>query len=231
MFTLPVFVWTFPPTKVLKVVTLLSVVSTLFTAPWSAYMISTGAKSFGADRHMSEMIPFGGRVPIEEYLFFVLQTFIVCGLFMDMLPEGAEIKPLPRTWSRIPLLLASVPLCGITAYICTTHFHLGAVLLFGLPATLFQLAYRMETLWEYRWSIAKCVGVCTVYLSVVNHWAMARGTWFVEDTAGDAYPGLPVEEVLAPGVNSFLCCVGFVVLMTVMEDVRELIMGRRKKQV
>ena len=56
----------------LLVLTVTAVVAVLYTTPWDNLIVLNGVWSWPADRIVGLTI---GVVPIEEYTFFVLQTF------------------------------------------------------------------------------------------------------------------------------------------------------------
>ncbi len=55
----------------------LAVVAVVYTAPWDNYLVATGVWYYNPRLVLNWTI---GYVPVEEYLFFVLQTFLT-GLF------------------------------------------------------------------------------------------------------------------------------------------------------
>jgi lycopene cyclase domain-containing protein len=53
---------------------IVSVVAIIYTGPWDSAIIANGVWSYGP--HQVEGILFG-HVPLEEYVFYVLQTLLV----------------------------------------------------------------------------------------------------------------------------------------------------------
>lgn len=55
----------------------IAVIALIYTTPWDNYLVWSGVWSYGTDRVMGTI----GYVPVEEYLFFVLQPFLA-GLWL-----------------------------------------------------------------------------------------------------------------------------------------------------
>jgi lycopene beta-cyclase len=51
----------------------ISVVALLYTGPWDNLIVANGVWSYGPQKILGPVI---GRVPIEEYAFYVLQVFL-----------------------------------------------------------------------------------------------------------------------------------------------------------
>src|SRR3990172_9405035 len=63
----------------------------LYTTPWDNYLVATGVWYYNPDLVTGIVI---GYVPIEEYTFFVLETFLP-GLWGWFLARGLSLNPDP----------------------------------------------------------------------------------------------------------------------------------------
>ncbi len=61
------------PAWILIVLGVVSVVALLYTAPWDNWIVIHGVWSYGPHQVLGVVI---GHVPLEEYLFYVLQVFL-----------------------------------------------------------------------------------------------------------------------------------------------------------
>ena len=73
---------------------------------------------------------------------------------------------------------------------------------------------RFEDLWLHKGFILETVSVSTLYLSIVDFWGISHGTWHIDDTLFDVYPGFPFEEFIFFVVTSLMCSCGYVAFMT-----------------
>jgi len=67
-----------PSRRLLVTLAVLSVVAVVYTAPWDNLIITQGVWSYGPRQVLGVVI---GHVPLEEYIFYVLQVFLA-GLVM-----------------------------------------------------------------------------------------------------------------------------------------------------
>lgn len=209
IFTLPVMLWVFPSRNMWKETSILACAAFTYTTPWDNLLIYMSGWSYFPDRVLLVI----GYVPIEEYAFFVIETVIVCGI-CSLLIDGARFKSIPMSRSRIPILVTGFLGLILGVYIGLEHFYLGSLLCWCIPALLIQYCYSIEAVLRHKWLIMKTTGVSTLYLSVIDHWGISHGTWSVDDTVFDVYPGLPFEELAFFFVTSLMCSQGMVLVWT-----------------
>jgi putative membrane protein len=94
-------------------------------------------------------------VPIEEYLFFVLQTLVVSLwlLFLARRLRPGELQPI-RSWSPFGVHILSLLLLWLCAAVfLIARFqpvtYLGLILVWALPPLGLQLAFGADLLWRH----------------------------------------------------------------------------------
>jgi lycopene cyclase domain len=93
--------------------------------------------------------------------------------------------------------------------------YLTILLLWVLPILAIQWAVAGRALWRARRLILATFLVCGTYLSLADHFAIARGIWQIreEGIVGWRLQGhLPLEESLFFYLTVLMCAQGFVML-------------------
>jgi lycopene cyclase domain-containing protein len=171
-----------------------------YTTPWDNYLVATRVWWYDPARTMGVTL---GWVPLEEYLFFVLQTFLA----------GLLLFSLMRRWPPLPSRRAARPRSA--AAVATAAVWLAALLVLGLgwkpgtylglelawalPPIGLQLAVGADTLWRYRRSVLSTLASVTLYVCAVDYLAIGAGVWTIDPAqslrvlAGGV---LPAEEIV-----------------------------------
>ncbi len=95
------------------------------------------------------------------------------------------------------------------------YSYLVLLTLWALPIILIQWAVAGRALWQSRRLLAATVALCSTYLSLADHFAIARGIWQIreEGVLGLRFQGhLPLEEALFFFLTVVMCAQGFVML-------------------
>ena len=166
-------------------------------------MISRGVWGYGD----GAVRAFVGLVPVEEYLFFVLQTLLVGLTYLvqqhDHLPGGVGFQEAAaRVWGsgrkRVYLLMPALLWITTVAFtISGRAFYLASLLACTIPVLYFQWAVGgVHAAGPRRLAIA--VLLPTVYLLVADVVALKQGIWWISNThtIGVRAGLLPLEEVL-----------------------------------
>lgn len=179
----------------------LAVIAVAYTTPWDNYLVATGVWWYDPARVAGITL---GWVPLEEYLFFVLQT-ILTGLWVLLLarrmPRDAAV---PR---RRGLRLGAAAVTGLvwaaSAVMLLSGWapgtYLGLELVWALPPIILQLAVGADVLWHYRRLAGLALGSATLYLCAADALAIGSGTWTIDpaQSVGVLLGGvLPLEEIL-----------------------------------
>ena len=173
---------------------LMAAIAFVYTTPWDSYLVSVGVWGYGDGRVLLR----AGQVPLGEYLFFVLQP-VLAGLWLYRLPMDVGTLEITPSQRAVGVGLGGlVSLSGWWLLSTDATFYLGALFVWAGPVLSLQWGFG----WTYlatRWrTVLLGAGVPTLYLWVVDRFAIANGIWYLSEryTTGYAVPGLglPVEE-------------------------------------
>lgn len=175
------------------------IVAVLYTTPWDNYLVAT--KVWWYDPALVTGIVFGW-VPLEEYVFFVVQT-IMTGMWLIMLARRmtfGHFRPnrSARTWSTA--CVAAIWLASVVLLFSNWKpgTYLALELSWALIPVMVQLAFGADILWHYRKLVLWALIPTTIYLSIGDALAIASGTWTIDpaQSTGILILGLPLEEAI-----------------------------------
>ena len=200
------------PPRVWTGIVVAAVIALVYTAPWDNYLIRRGVWSYPPGRvTLSWRI---GYVPLEEYLFFVLQPILtgLClwsfGLAQDQ-DRGEGVSPRRRLAHRLTGATVAVFLGGVGLLALATGgrwLYAGLILVWSTPPLALHWLYGGDMLWENRRAALLPLGLATVYLWAADRVAIGAGIWSVSPlfSTGWTLLGLPVEEALFFAVTNLL---------------------------
>ena len=189
-------------------------VALLYTTLWDNYLVATGVWWYDPSLVTGLTL---GWVPIEEYVFFIVQT-LMTGLWLIWLvrkiqPAQGEIAPHPGIRWVSTLFLGVV--WALSILILATGWqpgdYLGLILVWALPPIMLQTAFGADILWGYRRLVLLGFIIPTLYLSLADTFAIQSGTWTIDplQTTGLHFPGgLPIEEFIFFLVTNLLISFG-----------------------
>jgi lycopene cyclase domain-containing protein len=195
---------------------LLAVIAFLYTTPWDNHLVRRGVWAYGEDRVIGTI----GWVPVEEYLFFLLQP-ILCGLWLYLVlarTVGVD-RPPPGVVQRGPLwpAIAWLAAAGAGALMLRADAttYLGLILAWAAPVLAAQWAYARHELVRLGRLAVLAVAVPTLWLWVADAVAIRLGIWTISRryTVGLAPFGLPVEEAVFFLVTNLLVVQGLVMFL------------------
>jgi lycopene beta-cyclase len=190
----------------------LAAIAFAYTTPWDNYLVWRGVWWYGADRVIGTL----GHVPIEEYLFFLLQPFLT-GLWTYHLllrREGSRavsgLREIPglrlepaSARPGVVRLVGALPWFGLGvlgAWMLTfeSGVYMGLILAWAAPVVGLMWLYLGPALWRLVHVAGLAIAVPTVYLWVADAVAIRQGIWAISErfTLGWAPGGLPVEEAV-----------------------------------
>lgn len=202
-----------------KAVLLHALVALAYTTPWDNYLVAN--RIWWYDPALVTGLTLGW-VPIEEYTFFVVQTWMT-GLWLltcaRRLPPPPDTVPLRPGLRRATLGAAGV-LWGAWLSLLlsgwTQGLYMSILLVWALPPIALQLAFGADILWRYRRLVALGLLPPTLYLWAVDALAISGGTWTINpaNTVGlDLARVLPLEEAVFFLVTNTLIVFGMVLLL------------------
>lgn len=182
--------------RVQLAIPLVCLIAVSYTTPWDNYLVAQEIWWYGSNRVLGTI----GHVPIEEYLFFVLQPLLT-GLFLYQYLGRYEIAP--RNPSPKAPWLGTAVFVGLTAvgavFLTVGHTpatYLSLILVWAPPILAGMWLYDGETLWAFRKTLLITTALPTLYLWVADAIAIRVGIWTIsqEYTLGVSPFGLPIEE-------------------------------------
>jgi lycopene cyclase domain-containing protein len=183
--------------RVRVAIPLVCLIAVSYTTPWDNYLVAKEVWWYGADRVIGTI----GHVPIEEYLFFVLQP-ILTGLFLYQYlhrytPPLGETVQKRAPWAGAGVFIG-LTILGVTFLLDGTPgtLYLGLILAWAPPILGGMWLYDGETLWGLRRTVFVTTGVPTLYLWIADAIAIGSGIWTIapQYTVGLSFFGLPLEE-------------------------------------
>jgi lycopene beta-cyclase len=205
--------WTLP---------VMALIALIWTTPWDNYLVYRGVWWYGVDRVVGTI----GYVPVEEYLFFVLQpllagawTYVV--LARAGLPPAVRSRPRPgsvpgadaRGLGVALYLLAAA--AGALALTFRAGLYLGLILVWSAPVLAAQWFFIAHAVARAPATFALCVVPPTLYLWVADRFAIGAGIWSIapQYTIGFVPFGLPFEEAVFFLVTNLLVVQGVLLFL------------------
>jgi lycopene beta-cyclase len=188
----------------------IATIALVYTTPWDNYLVRSGVWGYGADRVIGAI----GYVPIEEYLFFVLQPLLTGLWLYGLLPSSrTERGRYVRTAGTIAYALLAV--AGGFLLARPEGTYLGLILVWAAPVLALQWLYGGREIWARKRALALGVAVPTLYLWAADAVAIHLGIWEISTahTLGPALGPLPLEEAVFFLVTNLLVVQGLLLLI------------------
>jgi lycopene cyclase domain-containing protein len=176
------------------------VVALIYTTPWDNYLVAT--KVWWYDPALVTGLTLAW-VPIEEYIFFILQTLLT-GLWLmwlarKLVPYQGECLSRPDLRWWLTICLGIIWLISLAMLIAgwLPGTYLALILVWAVPPIMLQTAFGADILWGFRRLVIPGFLIPTLYLSLADTLAIRSGTWTINpgQTTGIHFPGgLPIEE-------------------------------------
>ncbi len=170
----------------------------IYTTPWDNYLVATAVWHYDT-RLVTGVIL--GYVPLEEYIFFVLDTLLV-GLWWQFLSRRIsatnDFHPSAKLRMWCSLALGAVWLAATVAYFSGWRpgTYLLITLAWALPPIILQIAFGGDVLWHHRKLVGWVIFPIGLYLSFADLLAIRAGIWAIDpaQSTGLFIGGLPLEE-------------------------------------
>lgn len=172
---------------------LLAAIALVYTTPWDNYLVWRGVWSYGTDRILGTI----GYVPLEEYLFFILQP-VLGGLWLYLLHHTETTSTGGVAHWIGAAVYCTLALFGLFLLRRPDGTYLGLILVWAAPILALQWAYAGREIWARRRLWAAGVAIPTVYLCAADAVAIHEGIWRIseEHTLGPVLGPLPLEEAI-----------------------------------
>lgn len=189
------------------------VIAVAYTTPWDNYLVASRVWWYDPARVMGVTL---GWVPLEEYVFFVLQTLLTGLVLLAALRRAGPAAPFrASTRMRFASSAAAMATAGIAAAVLAGGWRPGAylslILAWALPPIALQLAVGADVLWHRRRATLGTLAAAVLYLGAADALAIRRGIWTIDpaQSLGWKVGGtLPVEEVVFFVVTNALIVAG-----------------------
>jgi lycopene beta-cyclase len=180
----------------------MATIAVVYTTLWDNYIVALSVWTYDPARIWGIVL---GVVPLEEYLFFVLQTILTAQVLLGIAPHlGRRAQESCPEQRRKPggadsLVLHWIPFVVGGAATPTGPFtYLVLETGWALPVIALQWILGHEVL-RARWrALVAAVTVPSVYLTLADALAIHEGVWTINPalTLGVAPAGIVLEEAL-----------------------------------
>jgi len=206
-------------------------VAVVYTTPWDNYLVARGVWGYDPSGVVQEWTL--GVVPLEEYVFFVLQPIMT---WLSVLYFGAHqlaaetygSVPRVRTWrARVVGMGVALGMAALGVFALLVDMrglYFGLILTWAAPVIGFHWFYGGDYLWTQRRWLGRAILLPTIYLWVVDRIALEWGIWHIspEYSTGWHLLGLPVEEAFFFLVTNFFVAQGLLLYFDYLEKRRAL---------
>jgi len=189
----------------------------IYTTPWDNYLVATGVWWYDPELVTGLTL---GWVPIEEYIFFILQTALT-GLWAlavqrYILKEKPMIKQNPRLCLLSSGFLATGWLFSVVLLLSDWQAatYLALILSWALIPVLIQVAFGADILLAYWRSLVLIIWIPTLYLWLLDAMALAGGIWTIDpaQTTGLKLGAIPIEEMLFFFITNLIIAFGMMLM-------------------
>ncbi|HEX6041024.1 lycopene cyclase domain-containing protein [Longimicrobium sp.] len=188
-------------------------IALVYTTPWDTELIRRGVWGYGPERVMGTI----GLIPIEEYMFFVLQP-LLAGLWFYRLvpPDLSDAAPPSATmrWSGTAVY-ALLALLGVWLLQRREGTYMGMILAWAAPVLAAQWALIAGRIAAAPRAFILGIAVPTAYLWVADAIAIHLGIWHISktQTLGVRFGSLPLEEATFFLATTLLCVQGLTLFL------------------
>jgi lycopene cyclase domain-containing protein len=208
----------------------IALIALVWTTPWDNYLVWRGVWGYGAERVVATI----GYVPIEEYMFIVLQPLLT-GLLLCLLLARSSVRE--RT---VPVsedntaraaramgvaIYGALALAGVFAVIAGGRLtYAGLILVWAAPVLAAQWYFAARAIARHWRSALSATAIASLYLWVADRIAIGLGVWTIapEWSTGVMLVGLPIEEALFFLLTNLLVVQGLLWMLDGAQRIRRL---------
>ncbi|MGQ9768094.1 MAG: lycopene cyclase domain-containing protein [Anaerolineae bacterium] len=189
----------------------------VYTTPWDNYLVATGVWRY--DPHLVAGIVLGW-VPLEEYLFFVLQTLLtalwtVALIRTALLQTEVVARSALRRAAAVIVVAIWMEAAALTLVGWAAGTYLTLILVWALVPLFIQMAFGADILFAYGRRLLPAIAAPTFYLWAVDALAIGSGTWTLDpgQTTGLTIGILPIEEMLFFLMTNLIIAFGMTLML------------------
>lgn len=185
----------------------------VYTTPWDSELIRRGVWGYGPERVVGTI----GLIPVEEYMFFILQPLLTGLWFYRMIgPRDADAPPAAPAVRWGPAVgYALLAAWGWVLLQSERGTYLGMILAWAAPVLAAQWAVAGGRIGAARRTFLLGVGIPTLYLWMADAIAIRLGIWRISETQtlGIKFGPLPLEEATFFLATNLLCVQGLTLFL------------------
>ncbi|MCO4755206.1 MAG: lycopene cyclase domain-containing protein [Bacteriovoracaceae bacterium] len=205
----------------------LVILALVYTTPWDNYLVASNVWWYGKDRVLGTI----GYVPIEEYLFFILQT-VFTGLWFYILqtkfsliksPSNSYLRHLGSGFYIFMFLVGAYSLS------VTNMKYLGLILVWAIPILILQWAIGGKYLINNFKLFTLSFLPPTIYFWVADALAIEWNIWAISETytLGLKVGGLPLEEAVFFLVTNLMVAQGLILFIVMRKELQKVLEFKR----
>ncbi len=191
-----------------------------YTTPWDNYLVATGVWWYDPDLVIGIRL---GWVPVEEYLFFIVQTMLT-GFWALNLMRLKWLRAASPVRSNLPVRMKAFLFVGSAWLVSTAALlagwksgtYLTLILSWALIPIMVQLLFGADILFANWRLVGLIVLPITFYLWLVDALAIRSGTWTIDpaQTMGIDVGVLPLEEMIFFFMTNVIIGFGLVLMLS-----------------
>ena len=201
-------------------ITVLATLAMIYTTPWDNFLVANKVWWYGKDRVIGTI----GYVPIEEYCFFILQTYMTgFWTFLLWLKSDKSKIPLKKPILKVTVILALLVLeiFSIIMLKSDSSFYMGLILSWGLPIVIIQLFAGFGYIATHFKTYLLAFIPPSVYLCFADAYAIYAGIWDISKdfTLGLKFGPLPIEEATFFFMTNIMVAQGLLLFLYMKDSI------------
>jgi lycopene cyclase domain-containing protein len=189
----------------------------IYTTLWDNYLVATGVWWYDPELVTGLTL---GWVPIEEYIFFILQTALTGVWALAVQRYILREKPVIKESAHMRWLSSGLLAAGwlVSAALLLSDWQAGTyltlILSWALIPVLIQAAFGADILLAYWRSLLLIIWIPTLYLWLLDAMALEGGVWTIDpvQTTGLKLGAIPIEEMLFFFMTNLIIAFGMMLM-------------------
>ena len=202
-------------------ITILSLLALIYTTPWDNFLVANKVWWYGTDRILGTI----AYVPVEEYCFFVLQTYMTgFWTFLLWLKSDKSKVSLKKPILKAGLIIALfvIEFFSILMIKIDSSFYMGLILSWSIPIVLIQTLAGFGYIAAHFKTFFMAFMLPSLYLCLADAYAIYNGIWDISKnfTLGIKFGPLPLEEVVFFFMTNIMVAQGLLLFLYMKEDLK-----------
>jgi len=202
--------------------TVLASLAMLYTTPWDNFLVANDVWWYGKDRVLGTI----GYVPIEEYCFFILQTYMTgfWTYFLWLKSKKNKVKTKRKLFKALKLTsIFVVEVISLYMLKFDSTFYMGLILSWSMPVIFIQLAFGFDHVLANLKTFYLAFFIPSVYLCFADAFAIKNGIWEISKkfTLGINLGVLPVEEATFFFMTNIMVAQGLLLFLYMKKSLKK----------